>query len=154
VLFEPSEAAKIEKQAESEIGSSLDADQTLSKPIRVLLAEDNEALSMLITTVLTKKGFSITAVGDGASAVEEVKRSDYDIILMDMQMPIMDGPEAMRAIRAEKHPVSRLPIIALTADALREHRKGYLSAGANTVLTKPVEWPELLLEMKRLTGAA
>jgi len=154
VLFEPSETTKIEKQAVSGIGSFTPAtDKAIAKPTRVLLAEDNEAVSMLLRTVLTKTGFSVTAVADGASAVEEARRSDYDIILMDMQMPIMDGPDAMKAIRAEKHPLSSLPIIALTADAMREHRELYLGAGANAVLTKPIAWPELLSEMGRLTEA-
>lgn len=150
VPFEPGDPSKIEKQPE--VGVLAPTKGALPKRgARVLLAEDDVAVSALVKTVLAKNGFTVTAVGDGAAAVGAANGGDYDIILMDMQMPIMDGPQAMRSIRAGKLPLSNVPIIALTADALRENHQTYLDAGANTVLTKPIAWPELLSEMGKLT---
>ncbi len=71
---------------------------------------------------------------------------------MDMQMPVMDGPEAIRRIRASGTAMASCPIIALTADAIKSHRQGYLDAGANVVVTKPVNWAVLFTEVSRLTG--
>ena len=74
------------------------------------------------------------------SAVDAFNRGGFDIILLNMQMPVMDGPEAMQLIRlAEKDGRKPIPIIALTADVIAEHKKGYIAAGANSVVGKPVE---------------
>ncbi|MGE3334021.1 MAG: MASE1 domain-containing protein [Rhodospirillaceae bacterium] len=127
------------------------------KPLKVLLAEDNATTRMLVTAMLGKMGDTITAVGDGTEAVAAVKAHAYDIILMDMQMPIMDGPDAIAAIREIERgrgDSSPVPIIALTADVTLEGQQNYLRSGADAFIGKPVNWKALAAEMDRLTGLA
>lgn len=112
-------------------------------PCRLLLAEDNETNRVLTATLLRRHGHTVVEAGDGVEAVQAAQHEDFDLILMDMQMPEMDGPEATRRIRALPPPAGTTPIIALTADALPEHRQGYLTAGLNAILTKPVDWQKL-----------
>jgi PAS domain S-box-containing protein len=123
------------------------------QPLSFLVAEDNPTTQMLLRSMLERDGHRVTVVNNGALAVAEVERSAFDIILMDMQMPVMDGPEAIRRIRAMTTTIASCPVIALTADAIRTHRQRYLDAGANVVVTKPVNWSELFTEVARLTGA-
>ncbi|MGZ5940568.1 MAG: ATP-binding protein [Rhizomicrobium sp.] len=149
VLLDPGEAAKIEREAPAEAAAP-----SATTGLRVLAAEDDATIRTLIETVLSRSGYSVTAVSNGAEAVEEAKRRPYDIILMDMQMPIMDGPDAMRAIRAGSDALRTVPIIALTADALQENQDAYLESGASLILTKPIAWPQLLSEIRRLTTGA
>ena len=101
--------------------------------------------------MLERNGHTVTTVENGEMAVATARSRDFDIILMDMQMPVMDGPWAIQAIRALPGDVARRPIIALTADAIHEHRQGYRDAGADIVVTKPINWPILFGEMARLT---
>ena len=124
-------------------------------PRRILLAEDNETSRFLIATMLRRRGHSVEAVTDGLKACEAVMTGPFDIVLMDMQMPVMDGPEATREIRKLSGPRGSIPIIALTADVIADHRKIYLQAGVNAVVGKPVNWVELEHEIGRqLTGGA
>jgi CheY-like chemotaxis protein len=118
----------------------------------VLVTEDNDAIRMLITAMLSRNGHSVTEANDGRAAVAAVRLAKPDIILMDMQMPVMDGPSAMRIIRMEESASARIPIIALTADALKENRAAYLAAGAESLLVKPIDWQVLFSEMDRLTA--
>jgi CheY-like chemotaxis protein len=121
------------------------------RPLRVLVAEDNDTNRMLAIRLLSKMGHAVTAAGNGAVAVAEFARAAFDVVLMDMQMPVMDGPSAMRVIRGQERAPARIPIIALTADAMREHHLEYIEAGADLILTKPVDWSLLAAEMDRLT---
>lgn len=121
-------------------------------PMRILIAEDNPTTQMLVRSMLERDGHAVVTADNGQEAVEAAKASVFDIILMDMQMPVMDGPDAMRAIRSRDDDVAQTPIIALTADAIRTHRQGYIDAGANVIVTKPIKWPLLFGEMGRLTG--
>ncbi|MCG5243479.1 ATP-binding protein [Azospirillum doebereinerae] len=120
-------------------------EEPLAAPVtlRLLLAEDNDINRMLITAMLTRIGHRVDAVVDGRAAVEAVRDSDYDVILMDMEMPVLDGRSAARAIRRMIGPASRIPIVGLSADALPEHRDGHLAAGLDAYLTKPVDWEHL-----------
>lgn len=119
--------------------------------IRVLLAEDNPVNRMLIVSMLSGMGFHVDAVENGLQAVRQVGNDpDYSLILMDMQMPEMDGPTATKAIREMADPICRIPIIALTANVSPEHRKGYLQAGLDEVLTKPIEWEHLNQVLRKL----
>ena len=120
----------------------------------ILLAEDNETSRYLISTMLSRMGHSVDAVEDGAQAVSAADKKRYDVILMDMQMPVMDGPEATRAIRKSGALNAGVPIIALTADVIAEHRSAYFAAGVNSIVGKPVNWDELSEEMKRQIGLA
>lgn len=122
------------------------------KPMRVLVAEDNPTTQMLVKSMLEREGHTVVVVENGALAVEAAEREDFEIILMDMQMPVMDGPDATRQIRGMSGAIAKCPIIALTADAIRSHRQTYLDAGANVIVTKPISWTTLFSEIGRLTG--
>jgi signal transduction histidine kinase len=119
---------------------------------RVLVAEDNEINSVLISTMLRRLGLETETVGDGERAVEAVARGGVDLVLMDVQMPVMDGMEATRRIRALPAPAGRVPIVALTADALPEHAAGYMATGLDAVLTKPIDRRALAETIERLIG--
>ena len=113
------------------------------RPLRILLAEDNPINQMLVRTMLQKLGHSVEVAENGRIAVEAVAAKDFDIVLMDMQMPEMDGEEATRTIRAMPPPKNRLPILALTADAMVEQRGRYLAAGVDDLVAKPIDWQVL-----------
>jgi CheY-like chemotaxis protein/HPt (histidine-containing phosphotransfer) domain-containing protein len=124
-------------------------------PRRILVAEDNDTSRFLISTMLQRHGHAVFAVENGARALEEATQRDFDIILMDMQMPVMDGPEATREVRKLAGSRGAIPIIALTADVIADHRKIYLDSGVNAVVGKPVNWAELEREIDRhLRGGA
>ena len=114
------------------------------RPLRILLAEDNDLNQMIITAVLNKFDHAVTTVDDGRAAVEAVRNNDFDIVLMDVRMPEMDGPDATRIIRKQAGPKANIPIVAVTADAIVENRDGYFEAGMNACVTKPINLPELL----------
>lgn len=110
---------------------------------RVLLVEDNMMNREIAISILTEHGLEITTAEDGTEAVEKMNAAQpgqYDLILMDIQMPIMDGYEATRLIRALPDPViSNIPIIAMTANAFEEDRLEAFNAGMNEHLTKPID---------------
>lgn len=149
VNFMIGDLSKVAKTERPEKAAAL---ATSARHLRVLIADDNETIRMLTSTMLTRNGHTVTATSDGAAAVAAMRRDTFDIVLMDMQMPIMDGPDAMRVIRSEEAPTAHIPIIALTADALEENRVTYLAAGADSILVKPIDWGALALEMGRLTA--
>ena len=94
---------------------------------------------MLVEKVLARWGHEVTVVENGALAVEAVRAGTFDLVLMDMQMPVMDGAEATRAIRRLEKGAA-LPIYALSADVVAERRDEHLSSGLDGFLTKPIEW--------------
>ena len=106
--------------------------------LRVLVAEDNEINRDIVVTMLRRGGHRVTAVEDGLQAVRLVEEDRFDLVLMDVQMPVMDGVTATRHIRAMPGPVSRLPIVALTGNVMPGHRAEYLAAGMTAYLTKPI----------------
>ncbi len=125
---------------------------TKLSPKTILLAEDNDTSRLLISTMLSRRGHKVVAVTNGKRAVEAFEGRVFDIILLDMQMPVMDGPETMGLIRAaEKGTGRHTPIIALTADVITEHQVRYRAAGADSLIPKPVDWTALDAEMERLT---
>ena len=110
--------------------------------LRVLLAEDNRVNQLLVVRLLEAQGHSVTVAGDGRTAVDEVARETFDVILMDVQMPEMDGLEATRTLRARG---VRIPIIAMTAHAMQGDRDRCLDAGMDAYLSKPIQ-PEEVFE--------
>lgn len=114
-----------------------------TKSLRLLVAEDDETIRLLLQIMLQKWGHTVDCVVNGRLAVEAVRSAAYDAVLMDMQMPEMDGTAATRAIRASETKGIRLPIIAITADAGVENAPSYLATGVNALMTKPVNWHEL-----------
>ncbi|HST85448.1 MAG TPA: CHASE domain-containing protein [Kineosporiaceae bacterium] len=120
-----------------------DAPQSTSAPLRILLAEDNLINQQVAQLMLAKLGHRVDTVGNGLEAVEAIRRIPYDVVLMDMQMPEMDGLSATRTIRAGSPAEQTVPIIAMTASALLEDRAACARAGMNGYLTKPVRLAEL-----------
>ena len=118
-------------------------DDALAVSLRLLLAEDNDINRMLISAMLTRLGHRIDAVADGRAVVAALQAADYDVVLLDMEMPVMDGRSTARAIRRMNGPASRLPIVGISADALPEHRDGHMAAGLDAYLTKPIDWEHL-----------
>ncbi|THD58984.1 ATP-binding protein [Phenylobacterium sp.] len=127
----------------------------LDRPMRLLVVEDNAVNRELITTLLSPFGIEIDTACDGAEAVEAVGRHRYDVILMDMQMPVMDGLTATRRIRAlADRDVARTPIIAMTANVLPEQVARCREAGMDDHLGKPINLPRMLEALDRWTSPA
>ena len=122
--------------------------------VSVLLVEDNPANRMVARTILDRLGASVDEAEDGREGVEAARLSAYDLILMDIQMPNMDGVEASRAIRALGPPQGQVPIIALTANVMAKQRADYLAAGMNGVIAKPISPATLLTEIARILTPA
>jgi signal transduction histidine kinase/HPt (histidine-containing phosphotransfer) domain-containing protein/FixJ family two-component response regulator len=134
-------------------GAGADASRQLAGlRLNILLAEDTPATQFLVSRMLTLWGHAVTAAGDGIEALRVANERRWDIILMDMQMPLMDGPQATRLIRSGNGPSADVPIIALTADAVIGNRRIYLEAGCNVVCTKPIDWAILADHIARLVG--
>jgi signal transduction histidine kinase/CheY-like chemotaxis protein len=115
------------------------------RPLRVLLAEDNAVNSFLATALLEKEGHSVTLVTTGRDALDILKLRPFDLVLMDIQMPDMDGLEATAAIRRSEVVTGRhIAIIALTAHAMSDDRQRCLDAGSDGYLSKPFSPPELI----------
>ncbi|MBC7888046.1 MAG: PAS domain S-box protein [Ferruginibacter sp.] len=114
-----------------------------SKPIHILLAEDNTVNAMLATQVLTKKGFTLVHVANGELAVEAVQQQHFDLVLMDIQMPVMNGINASMAIRQLNGEVSAIPIIAMTAHSLHGEMQNCYNAGMNGYVAKPFKPDDL-----------
>jgi signal transduction histidine kinase/DNA-binding response OmpR family regulator len=111
---------------------------------RILLAEDNRVNQKLAMRLLEKRGFEVTLVGDGRAALDALERESFDAILMDVQMPEMDGLEATAAIRnKEKYTGAHIPIIAMTAHALKGDQDRCLEAGMDAYVSKPIRTTEL-----------
>lgn len=106
--------------------------------IRVLLAEDHKVNQMLATTMLENLGHTVELVVNGAEAVEGVKSNSYDLVLMDVQMPVMNGVEATIAIRKLGGQGASIPVIAMTANAMQGDREQYLAAGMDDYIAKPI----------------
>jgi PAS domain S-box-containing protein len=107
--------------------------------LRVLLAEDNAANRALIAALTAQLDIELHMVENGAQAVSAIQSEDYDLVLMDMQMPVMDGPSASRAIRGLSGPASRTPIVALTANVLPEQIEQCRASGMEGHVAKPVD---------------
>lgn len=104
---------------------------------QILLVEDNIVNQKVVLAILTKRGFKVTIAGNGLEGVEALKKAAFDLVLMDVQMPVMDGIEATQRIR-QTHSDSQLPIIAMTAHAMNGDRERCLEAGMNDYVSKPV----------------
>ena len=119
---------------------------------RVLVAEDNEINRLVVGTLLNRAGYTVENVSNGAEALAAVKNGDYDIVLMDVHMPVMTGPEAVRQIRALPSGKARVPVVALTAHAMQGAREDYLAAGFDDYLSKPFTPAGLLAVVQNWVG--
>lgn len=122
-------------------------------PLRVLVAEDNAINQQFVAALLTKAGHRVTVAANGQQAVAAVRDGAFDAVLMDVQMPDVDGIEATRQIRALPPPKNRVPVIALTAHAMTGAKEEYLAAGMDDYLAKPIEAMVLLDKLARLAGS-
>jgi PAS domain S-box-containing protein len=123
--------------------------------LRVLLAEDNAVNQRIASRLLEKQGHHVTLAPNGRQALAALDREHFDVVLMDVQMPEMDGFEATAAIRArERHTGSHLPIIAMTAHAMQGDRERCLAAGMDSYIAKPISARELIELLERFSGAA
>jgi CheY-like chemotaxis protein len=128
---------------------TLDRKSTSTPPaedagLRILLAEDNKVNQPISTKLLGRLGHFVVVAGDGRIAFEEFKKQHFDLALMDLQMPEMDGYASTRAIREYEQPLGRhTPIIAMTAHAMARHKESCLAAGMEGYVSKPVNVREL-----------
>ena len=116
---------------------------------RVLLVEDNEMNRDMLSRRLQRKGFEVDLALDGRQGVEMARAGAYDLILMDMSLPELDGWEVTRQLRASPE-TQRVPIIALTAHAMAGDRERAIEAGCDDYDTKPIELPRLLAKIEAL----
>jgi PAS domain S-box-containing protein len=132
------------READAGLGQPL-ADR--DEPLRILLAEDHPTNQKVVELILAPYGVEITIVENGALALDVMQTNDFDLVLMDMQMPIMDGLAATRAIRQDEARLggqARIPIVMLSANAMSQHRIDAMAAGADLHVAKPVT-PEALI---------
>lgn len=117
----------------------------------ILLVEDNEMNRDMLSRRLQKKGYRVVCVADGEAAVATTKRERPDLVVMDLSLPILDGWEATRQIKADPD-THAIPVIVLTAHAMSEDRERALAAGCDDYDTKPVEMARLLDKIERRLG--
>jgi CheY-like chemotaxis protein len=147
----PGNAAIVDTQAWT--GETVAAEAPDSgRPLRILVAEDNHINQTVLLAMLGKAGHRIDIAGNGLEAISSVTRVDYDLLLMDVQMPEMDGITATRRIRDLPGETGRIPIIALTANAMKGDREKYLAAGMNDYVSKPIKSNALFAAIARCTG--
>jgi len=132
------------EQYDPEAKPRLDREMGRRLPLRILLAEDNTINQKLALEVLRRLGYSADIAGNGLEAIESLERRWYDVVLMDIQMPEMDGLDATRAI-CRRWPKERRPrIVAVTANVMQEDRKECLAAGMDDYVSKPIRVEELV----------
>jgi PAS domain S-box-containing protein len=119
---------------------------------RVLLTDDNAINRQVIKLFLAPQGCEIQEATNGKEALDKVATQPFDIVLLDVHMPVMDGKEAIQRIRAASQPWSTIPVIALTADAMSGDREKYLALGMTDYVSKPVDQRELLAKMHQVLG--
>ena len=147
------ELDKVEGAAQQPgIAEKKQAKKVSTKKLRVLLAEDNPTNRMVVIAMLQKAGHHIDAVANSAEAVESVRTLPYDVVLMDVAMPEMDGLEATAAIRSLPGAKAGIPIIAMTAHAREGDKEMFLAAGMNDYLRKPASRDQVLDAMERWTS--
>ncbi|MFN3377155.1 MAG: PAS domain S-box protein [Burkholderiaceae bacterium] len=136
-LMQPLEAGPVGMRSPQ----ALPAEADLPAQVRgahILLVEDNELNQMVAAEMLRDAGFVVDVADNGRAAIDRIHRQDYDLVLMDMQMPEMDGESATRALRADPR-YAQLPIVAMTANAMEADRQRCLAAGMNDHVAKPIE---------------
>lgn len=132
-----------------------DDEPPASRQLRVLLAEDTIANQKLVLAILGERGHTVQIASNGREAMAMIQQQDFDLALMDVQMPVMDGFQTTAAIRALRDSVkARLPIVAMTAHAMHGDRQRCLAAGMDAYLTKPITGQELIETVERLAGRA
>ena len=151
VPVEQGDAAKVVKNLAST--SPTNTEQTEHEnALHILIAEDNDINQKVVSWMLAPLNCQFDLVENGLEAVAAVARSEYDLVLMDVQMPEMDGIEVTRQIRSMAGAKGKIPIIAMTANAMKGDREKYLEAGMSDYVPKPIDQRELLSAITRSTG--
>jgi PAS domain S-box-containing protein len=143
---------EIEAEPTEAVAEALETLEPVLDGLRVLVVEDNPTNRMIATKLLESLGAEVTTAADGYLGVEAAEQGDFHLILMDVQMPGIDGLEAARRIRALGGAVAETPIVALTANVLAHQRRAYLDAGMDGVVGKPISPGVLLREIARLSA--
>ncbi len=146
-LVEPEELESLD-----DVVSDLPPPPSKARRGRVLLVEDSHANQVVATAMLRKAGYQVDVAGDGMEAVQAVRNLPFDLVLMDLAMPEMDGFEATAEIRHFTGPERQVPIIAMTANAMPGDRERCLAAGMNDYLTKPIDRAQMLAVLDRWLG--
>jgi CheY-like chemotaxis protein len=129
--------------------------QKEKKQLRILLAEDNAINQKIACHVLEKQGHHVTVAADGRQALSALDQAHFDVVLMDVQMPEMDGFETTGAIRARERGTGvHLPIIAMTAHAMQGDRERCIAAGMDSYISKPLAIKELIELLERFSAGA
>jgi CheY-like chemotaxis protein len=115
----------------------------LNSLLRILVAEDNPVNQKYLSLMLARMGYQAKFFDNGQKALQAVVEAEFDLVLMDIHMPVMDGLSATRAIRAMAWPKSQIPIIALTADVLQDAKDQAKAAGVSAFISKPIKPEEL-----------
>jgi signal transduction histidine kinase/ActR/RegA family two-component response regulator len=146
----------LERGAPAELVDAQPVEEAEAGALRLLAAEDNPTNQQVLAAVMGSLGIDVDIVGDGAQAVEAWGKGGYDLILMDIQMPVMDGIDAARAIRAaeKEQNCRRIPIVALTANALSHQVEEYMRAGMDGHVPKPIEIAKLYDAISRALNDA
>ena len=147
-------AVQVQPAARKAEAPAREAQADTSKKGRALLAEDNAINQKIASKLLAKAGYEADVVDNGAAAVDAMQKNAYDFILMDCQMPEMDGFEATAVIRQMEGDRRHIRIIALTANAMAGDREKCLAAGMDDYLSKPVSLQALLEAINRVQGPA
>jgi CheY-like chemotaxis protein len=132
----------------------MDAGMAARHPLRILLAEDNVVNQKLAMRLLQQMGYRADLASNGIEAIECCERQAYDVVLMDVQMPEMDGLEASRRITAKWPPGKRPRIVAMTANAMQGDREECLAAGMDDYVTKPIRVDALVEALMKTKGRA
>ena len=151
-LSAPAPATSEMQNAERPAAHEADSRMQRGHGERILIAEDNPINRVVILAQLKKLGYTAGVAANGAEAVDAVEREHFDLVLMDCQMPLMDGFEATRRIRQSNHP--HIPIVALTASAMSPSRERCLSEGMDDYLSKPVELARLAAVLSEWSSKA
>lgn len=124
----------------------------MSTPNKVLIAEDSSVIQNLVKKILEFQNFEITAVKNGEQVLQMLDKDPYDIILLDINMPVMDGMECVKAIRSlSDKKKSKIPVVAITGNARNYSGEEFKDVGFNDVLMKPLNFDKLVMVVKGLT---
>ena len=147
-LFDPS----LRTDDSCDTGKPQEQHARTKESLQVLLVEDNKVNQLLATMLLNKAGHSTFVAENGAEALVAIRQQDFDVVLMDVQMPFMDGLEATRRIRSLSEPYRSIPIIAMTANAMSDDRQRCLDSGMDDYLSKPINNATLFETLDRWAG--
>jgi CheY-like chemotaxis protein len=161
-ITKPVSAEELVKAAAAALASTEAGTQLITKHVvreslpalQVLLVEDNPVNQKLAVKLLGKRGVNVDVANNGREALDAVKNNRYDVLLMDLQMPVMGGVEACRRIRNGEAGDQHVPIVAMTAHALPRDRDSCYAAGMNGFITKPIQVEQLMAEIDRVVHGA